>query len=104
MMDPVQPRALVVHPPVSVARDFIDYPYFADLGAVQVAGVLDQRGVGVDLVDSYALGGSTLAWRADGRALLGAPVAEVLDRCAAAGDGRGSDAPDLVVVAYTPFH
>jgi len=29
-------RVLVVHPPVSVARDFIDYPYFSDLGAVQV--------------------------------------------------------------------
>ena len=25
---------LVLHPPMSVARDFIDYPYFSDLGAV----------------------------------------------------------------------
>ena len=34
-------RVLVVHPPTTVARDFIDYPYFADLGAVQLA--LEER-------------------------------------------------------------
>src|SRR6476646_9344931 len=64
-------RVLVVHPPVSVARDFIDYPYFADLGAVQLAGVLAARGDGVELCDAYALDGSTLVWRPDGRAHLG---------------------------------
>ena len=95
------PRVLVVHPPLSVARDFIDYPYFADLGAVQVAGALAGRGMDVGLVDAYAMEGSTLSWRADGRALLGAPVAEVLSRCGAAADARKVDA---VVVAYTPFH
>ena len=30
-------RVLVVHPPVSIARDFIDYPYFCNLGALQLA-------------------------------------------------------------------
>jgi MoaA/NifB/PqqE/SkfB family radical SAM enzyme len=94
----VAARALVVHPPLSIARDFIDYPYFADLGAVQVAGVLGARGAEVDLVDAYALPGSGLAWRPDGRALLGAPVADVLERALEA------PAPDLVVVAYSPFH
>jgi MoaA/NifB/PqqE/SkfB family radical SAM enzyme len=97
----VPPRALVIHPPVSVARDFIDYPYFADLGAVQIAGVLAEKGIEVDLVDSYALDGSTLAWRPDGRALLGAPVSRVLERCEAA---ASAGAHDAVVVAYTPFH
>lgn len=97
----VPPRVLVVHPPISVARDFIDYPYFADLGAVQVAGVLEADGVDVDLVDAYALDGSSLAWRDDGRALLGAPVAEVMACCA----GAARRAPyDVVVVAYSPFH
>jgi MoaA/NifB/PqqE/SkfB family radical SAM enzyme len=81
-----------------VARDFIDYPYFADLGAVQAAGVLAQEGIDVDLVDSYALEGSTLAWRPDGRAHLGATVGQVLERCAE------KAAPDVIVVAYTPFH
>jgi MoaA/NifB/PqqE/SkfB family radical SAM enzyme len=91
-------RVLLVHPPVSVARDFIDYPYFADLGAVQLAAVLRARGDVVDLVDAYALARSGLTWRADGRAHLGAPVADVLARSEAA---RSSD---LVIVALTPFH
>ncbi len=91
-------RALVVHPPVSVARDFIDYPYFADLGAVQLAAVLRARGHAVDLVDAFALPGSALAFRPDDRAHLGAPVAEVLARVAAL------PRAEAVVVAYTPFH
>ena len=73
-------RVLIVHPPVSVARDFIDYPYFANLGAVQLAAILRERH-DVRLVDAYALPGSGLAWRADGRALLGAAVDEVLESC-----------------------
>jgi MoaA/NifB/PqqE/SkfB family radical SAM enzyme len=83
-------RVVVVHPPVSVARDFIDYPYFADLGAVQLAAVLD-----APVIDAYALPGSTLEWRPDGRARLGATPAEVLSVTPAA---------DVTVVAYTPFH
>ncbi len=90
------PRALVVHPPVSVARDFIDYPYFSDLGAVQLAAVLGERAA---LVDAYALPGSTLARRADGRFHLGAPIVEVIGRA------RPALAEcDAVVVALTPFH
>lgn len=86
-------RVLVIHPPVSVARDFIDYPYFADLGAVQLAAVLSER---AELIDAYALDGSTLVWRPDGRAHLGAPVDEVLARVPAHAD--------CVIVSYTPFH
>ncbi|HEY8376037.1 MAG TPA: radical SAM protein, partial [Nannocystis sp.] len=89
-------RVLVVHPPVSVARDFIDYPYFADLGAVQLAAVLEHRGIACALVDAYALPGAGLSWRADGRAHLGASVAAVLEACAGAFAA--------VVVAITPFH
>ncbi|HEX3346064.1 MAG TPA: radical SAM protein, partial [Polyangiaceae bacterium] len=90
-------RILVVHPPVSVARDFIDYPYFADLGAVQLAAVLRERGHLVDLVDAYALDGSSLTWRDDGRAHLGAAVSEVLDH-------RRGLQHDVAVMAFTPFH
>src|SRR5262245_2150052 len=89
-------RVLVVHPPLSVARDFIDYPYHSDLGAVQLAAVLAGRGFGVELADAFALDGATLVWRPDGRAHLGAPVDELLARVPA-----GIDA---AVVAYTPFH
>ncbi len=89
-------RVLVVHPPVTVARDFIDYPYFADLGAVQLAAVLAERGHDVRLVDAYAVEGATLTWRPDGRAHLGGAVEEIL--------ARAAGAADAVVVAYTPFH
>jgi MoaA/NifB/PqqE/SkfB family radical SAM enzyme len=91
----VAPRVLVVHPPLSVARDFIDYPYFTDLGAVQLTAVLRTRW-DTTLVDAFALAGAKLCWRDDGRAHLGAAVETVL--AAAAGDF------DLVVVGLTPFH
>lgn len=86
-------NAVVIHPPVTIARDFIDYPYFANLGAAQLAAVL-----GCDWVDSYALSRSTLHWRKDGRGHLGAPVNDVLDAVAALGPR------DVAIVAYTPFH
>jgi MoaA/NifB/PqqE/SkfB family radical SAM enzyme len=89
-------RLLVVHPPVSVAADFIDYPYFADLGAVQLATVLRGRGHDVTLVDAYALPDSDLQPRTDGRLHLGASVQTTLEAT------RGSF--DAAVVAYTPFH
>ncbi|HEY3499193.1 MAG TPA: radical SAM protein, partial [Polyangiaceae bacterium] len=91
------PSVLVVHPPVSIARDFIDYPYFSGLGALQLASVLAEAGLAPELVDAHALAGSTLEFRPDGRAHLGAPVEEVL---AAA---RAIEF-DLAVVAYSPFH
>jgi hypothetical protein len=76
MTSPV--ATLLLHPPVSVARDFIDYPYFSDLGAVQLASVLRAMGHPVTLVDAFAMPGAALRWRADDRALLGAPVETVL--------------------------
>ena len=93
------PRVLVVHPPVSIARDFIDYPYFSDLGAVQLAAVLEQRlgPAQVALVDAHAQPNSGLHWRPDGRARLGVDPADLL--VALTGDD-----PAAVVVAYTPFH
>lgn len=85
-------RAVVLYPPVSVARDFIDYPYFANLGAVQLAAVL-----GAPIVDAFALPGSTLEPQPDepGRVRLGASVAELLAAVPTA---------DAYVVQYTPFH
>ncbi|MCB9706491.1 MAG: radical SAM protein [Myxococcales bacterium] len=93
-------RVLVVHPPASIARDFIDYPYFSELGAVQVAAVLGAIEE-VALVDAFALPEADLRWRADGRADLGAPADAVL----AAVDRHLEAGPlDFVVVALTPFH
>jgi len=94
-------RTLVVHPPTTLARDFIDYPYFSDLGAVQLAAVLRAEDRDVELIDAYALSGSTLAWRKDGRAHLGAPVHELLE-IARSLQAHGDFSS--IVVAYTPFH
>ncbi|MCS6899331.1 MAG: radical SAM protein [Myxococcales bacterium] len=88
-------RACVLFPPLRVSRDFIDYPYFADLGAVQAAAVLREAGHEVTLLDALALPGSTLAPLPKREVLLGAPVEEVLERLPWA---------DVYVVAYTPFH
>jgi MoaA/NifB/PqqE/SkfB family radical SAM enzyme len=90
-------RVLVVHPPLSVARDFVDYPWASDLGAVQLAAVLRQ-GMEVGLADALALPGAGVEWRGDGRARLGAPVARVLDAARAGGPF------DAAVEAVTPFH
>lgn len=90
-----RPRVLVVAPPLSVARDFIDYPYFADLGAVQLAAVLDAHAQ-VELVDAFTLPGAALHWREDGRAHLGAMIERTL---------AAAQPPwDLAFVAYSPFH
>jgi MoaA/NifB/PqqE/SkfB family radical SAM enzyme len=86
-------RVLVVQPPLSVARDFIDYPYFADLGAVQLAAVL-RADHEVVLRDAFARAGSALRWGDDGRARLGCSADELL-----------ADLPpvDAAVVTYGPF-
>ena len=91
-------RIAIVFPPIRVSRDFIDYPYFADLGAVQAAAVLRDKGFEVDLVDALAMTGATLEPdENDGRVVrLGARVDEVLSRV--------SSEADVVLVAQTPFH
>jgi len=90
-------RVLVVHPPLSVARDFVDYPWASDLGAVQLAAVL-REGMEVGLADAFALPGSGVEWRGDGRARIGASVSRILDAV------RASGSFDAAVVAVTPFH
>ncbi|MEM9193725.1 MAG: radical SAM protein [Myxococcota bacterium] len=88
-------RTLLIHPPMSIARDFIDYPYMANLGARQLAAVLESHGPAT-LVDAFALAGAGLEWQSDGRARLGASV----DRVLAAAEGTY----DAIVCTYTPFH
>src|SRR4051794_17841364 len=90
-------RVAVIFPPMRVSRDFIDYPYFADLGAVQAAAVLREAGHEVTLVDALAIPGATLApLEGDGQVRLGATVAATLERI--------PRAVDVAVIAFTPFH
>lgn len=88
-------RVTVVFPPLDVSRDFIDYPYFADLGAVQAAGVLRAGGHEVTLVDALALPGAGLEPSAEGRVRLGVGVEVTLGRV---------PETELLLIAYTPFH
>lgn len=90
-------RVLVLHPPLSVARDFIDYPYLSDLGAVQLAAAL-RPSHEVALVDAFALPGAGLGPAPGGRTRLGATPAAALAAALAGGPF------DAAVVALTPFH
>ncbi len=89
-------RIAVVFPPIRVSRDFIDYPYFADVGAVQAAAVLRAAGFVVDLVDALAMPGAMLSPEDATHVCLGASVDDVI--------ARVSPSADAVLVAYTPFH
>ena len=90
----------LLFPPLRVSRDFIDYPYFADLGAVQAAAVLRAAGRSVRLVDAFAMEGAGLGLGndplEDGYVHLGAPAAAAL--AAMPREAR------VIVVAFTPFH
>ncbi|MCX4243626.1 radical SAM protein [Paraliomyxa miuraensis] len=101
-------QVLVVHPPLTVARDFIDYPYLTNLGALQVGASLrramQQAGGSVRIVDAFCLPDSGLSWRPDGRAHVGAPVATVVDACSRPDEGAPAPRWSHIVVAYTPFH
>jgi MoaA/NifB/PqqE/SkfB family radical SAM enzyme len=90
------PEVAIVFPPLRVSRDFIDYPYFADLGAVQAAAVARAAGLSVALVDALAMEGAGLEPLDDGYVRLGAPLDAVLSAVPA--DARA------MVVAFTPFH
>jgi hypothetical protein len=86
----------IVFPPLRVSRDFIDYPYFADLGAVQAAAVLRAAGLSVSLAHAFACEGSTLGERDERHVTLGAPAPRVL-----------AEVPPearAILVAFTPFH
>ncbi len=88
-------RVAVVFAPLEVSRDFIDYPYFADLGAVQVAAVLRQAGHEVVLADALALPGSTLEPTSADRIRLGASPRELMSSL--------TTDVDAFVVALSPF-
>lgn len=88
-------RVGVVFAPLTVSRDFIDYPYFANLGALSAAAVLRDAGHEITVVDALARSGARLTPTDDGDVTLGAPIEDVLE---ALPDG------DLLLVALTPFH
>lgn len=91
---PAMARVAVWFAPLEISRDFIDYPYFADLGAVQAAAVLRAAGHQVSLRDALARPGARLEPLRDGLVRLGVGV-EALT--------AGAPPWDVSLVAYTPF-
>ncbi|MEM7448011.1 MAG: radical SAM protein [Myxococcota bacterium] len=87
---------MLIHPPTSLAPDFIDYPYWSDLGTVQLAACIRQSPeIEFTLVHSFDLRNSNIERRGDGRWHLGAPVEEVV---------RASPSADVTIIAVSPFH
>ena len=76
------PRVVVVQPPLLLDRDFIDYPYFSILGAVQAAAVLRGQGLVVDVLDGMSGPGSDLTPLGEREAWLGVPELTFLQRIA----------------------
>jgi MoaA/NifB/PqqE/SkfB family radical SAM enzyme len=86
----------LVNPPLRIARDFIDYPFFANVGLLQAAAVCRAKGFHIVVVDAFAMAESRMRIDAAGSFLLGAGVTDVaatLERTA----------PEAVVVAHGPF-
>jgi MoaA/NifB/PqqE/SkfB family radical SAM enzyme len=88
-------RALILHPPVRLSRQFIDTPYFTLLGAYQAAAVLREAGWDVGVVDGFATADADWALQSDS-VWLGQNAEAYLRRVRAAG-------ADLVVVHTSPF-
>jgi len=89
------PRIAVIFPPLRVSRDFIDYPYFADLGAVQAAALLREGGHDVTLADALATEGAGLVSLPGNDVQLGVAAPRLVS--------AATDAA-VAIVAYTPFH
>jgi MoaA/NifB/PqqE/SkfB family radical SAM enzyme len=87
-------KVAVLSTPLGVSRDFIDYPYFANLGAVQAAAVLRAEHE-VQLLDAMCHRAASLSALADNRIQLGVPVSTLLEDLGSA---------DVFVVQYSPFH
>ncbi len=118
-------KVVVVFPPVQTSPDFIDYPYFADLGAIQAAATLRAARADVTLADAFALKSSTLAPATRRSIGDGKGNAVVLDHEKTANQGESASpserdlllgaseddlfaaipaSADAFVVALTPFH
>lgn len=108
-------RIAVWFAPLEVSRDFIDYPYFADLGAVQAAAVLRAAGHQVQVYDALATRGATLSAGPSTQEKLVEPdtaahgsVSHATAQTVILGVGveqllASASDYDLALVAYTPF-
>jgi len=89
---------LAINPPLVLANDFIDYPYFTGLGLLQAAAQLRAEGHSVRVVDALALPTSGLVRDDAAHVRLGVPLATFLDALP-----LSSARPGVVVVCNSPW-
>lgn len=89
-------RVAVVQPPLVLGADYIDYPWFANLGAVHTAGVVRAAGFPVRLLDAFSTYGANLYPYEEETRFWGVPVPRLLAPL--------EDEPaDVVVLHHPPF-
>lgn len=88
---------LIVNPAVRLHADFVDYPYFTNLGVLQNAVVLAAAGMSVRVADSLSLPDAALVPEDDDHYRLGAPAERIFEETA---DCR----PRVVAVAKNVFN
>ncbi len=90
-------RILLISPPVAVGPEWIDYPEWAGLGMLHLAGALRDGGATVHLLEARARPGAGTTPRRGGGWLVGAPPGSWREPL------EGADF-DLALVHWTPFH
>ncbi|MBI5607919.1 MAG: radical SAM protein [Deltaproteobacteria bacterium] len=89
-------RVLLIQPPLLLASDFIDYPYFTNLGVWQAAAALRQAGHDPQVLDAFCQPNSGLLLESSPLVRLGVPLSGLLAKLPAL-------APDVVVIGYSPW-
>lgn len=90
-------RILLISPPAAVGPEWIDYPEWAGLGMVHLAGALREGGATVHLLEARARPGAGTTPRRGGGWLVGAPAGAWREPL------EGADF-DLALVHWTPYH
>jgi MoaA/NifB/PqqE/SkfB family radical SAM enzyme len=90
-------RILLISPPAVVGSEWIDYPEWAGLGMVHLAGALRASGATVHLLEARARPGAGATPRRGGGWLVGAPAGAWREPL------EGADF-DLALVHWTPYH
>jgi len=88
-------HVLLIHPPFSLHRNYIDYPFFSSLSVWQNAAFLARQGFDVSVLDACALPDSDRTDHED-RYWVGSSMASFLERVQAA-------TCDAVVLHYSVF-
>ncbi|MFA6449427.1 MAG: radical SAM protein [bacterium] len=96
-IEPGKVDALIINPPAYLHREFVDYPFFTNLGILQSASVLLEAGISVRVVDALSLPGGELAGADETHFRFGATATEIFDEIA-------DCEPRIIAIAKTVFN